>query len=224
LDELRASDENFLPEGFVKLVEPLVSGDPPSAQEAFVAPKRVAANFVNHPISWYVVGGWAVDLYLGRQTRHHEDIEVAVYRRDQRALRDVFEGWTWRKVVGGTRVLWNERDWLELPTHELHAEGPHGQVVEILLQESNASHWRFRRDLSISMPLAEAGLQSRFGIPILRPDVVLLYKAKCPRPRDEEDFRALRPHLSHEHLEWLASALERCHPGHPWRRHLEVRR
>lgn len=202
----------------------MMNSDQGMRQEAFESPRRVAANFANHSIFWYVAGGWAVDLYLGRRIRNHNDIEVAVYRRDQQMLRGVFEGWTWRKVVDGRRLPWSEHEWLELPIHELHAEGPRGRVVEILLQESNDSHWRFRRNLNISMPLAVVGLQSTCGIPILRPDIVLLYKAKSPRPTDEEDFRALRTHLRHEHREWLASALDRCHPGHPWRRHIEVSR
>ena len=29
---------------------------------------------------WYVAGGWAVDLHLGRPTREHEDLEIGVPR------------------------------------------------------------------------------------------------------------------------------------------------
>ena len=32
---------------------------------------------------WAVAGGWAIDLWLGTQTREHHDIEVAVRRGDQ---------------------------------------------------------------------------------------------------------------------------------------------
>lgn len=38
-------------------------------------------------VSWYVVGGWSIDLFLGEQTRAHEDLEIAVLRRDHPAVR-----------------------------------------------------------------------------------------------------------------------------------------
>jgi hypothetical protein len=33
---------------------------------------------------WFVVGGWALDLFLGRETRSHKDIDIAIFREDQR--------------------------------------------------------------------------------------------------------------------------------------------
>jgi aminoglycoside-2''-adenylyltransferase len=149
---------------------------PIANQGAFEAPKRVTACFADHSISWCVAGGWAVDLFLGRQTRPHGDLEVAVYRRDQQLLRDVFKDWAWSKVVptptgGGTKVPWNEQDSLELPIHQLYAEGPRGEALEILLQESSDCDWKFRRELSVTMPLASVCLKSTLDIPILRPDI-----------------------------------------------------
>src|SRR5437899_2178390 len=35
---------------------------------------------------WAVAGGWAIDLWLGEQTREHHDVEVVVARRDQTAV------------------------------------------------------------------------------------------------------------------------------------------
>jgi hypothetical protein len=52
---------------------------------------------------------------------------------------------------------------------------------------------------------------------------VLLYKAKSPRPKDEEDFVALLPGLDDMQVMWLEKALDRCHPGHPWRNRLSAR-
>jgi hypothetical protein len=196
--------------------------------ELFVPATRVAAYFAKSSLPWYVAGGWAVDLFLGRQTRPHQDIEVAVLRRDQRLLRHVFDGWAWSKAVtgsqGSVRAAWGEQEWLELPIHELYAQNPKGELVEVLLQECDAETWRFRRELTVSMPLSEMGLRSELGIPILRPEIVLLHKAKSPRPKDEEDFIALLPVLGDRQAAWLGEALDRCHPGHPWRARLEPRK
>ena len=198
-----------------------------SEPEAFEPATRAATYFARQSLRWYIAGGWAVDLFLGRQTRPHEDIEVAVLRRDQRLLRHVLEGWTWLKVVPGSQssvgTVWGEQEWLELPIHELYARGPHRELVEVLLQESDAKAWRFRREPTVSMPLSELGVRSKLGIPILRPEVVLLYKAKSPRAKDEQDFIALLPALGDAQAAWLGEALDRCHPGHPWRTRISSR-
>ena len=37
--------------------------------------------------TWGIAGGWAIDLFLDRQTRPHDDLDVAVLRHDQENLR-----------------------------------------------------------------------------------------------------------------------------------------
>jgi hypothetical protein len=54
------------------------------------------------------------------------------------------------------------------------------------------------------------------GIPYLAPEIVLLFKAKHTRPKDEDDFAATVPHLGEARVRWLVDALERVHPGHRW--------
>jgi hypothetical protein len=38
------------------------------------------------PAPWALCGGWAIDAWLGRQTREHGDVDVSVFLQDQRAL------------------------------------------------------------------------------------------------------------------------------------------
>ncbi len=61
---------------------------------------------------------------------------------------------------------------------------------------------------------------SEGGIPVLRPEGVLLYKAKACRPKDQADFATCLPHLSTDARAWLSEALEVVYPGHPWLRAL----
>jgi hypothetical protein len=37
---------------------------------------------VEHHLDYWVFGGWAVDLYAGRVTRPHSDIDVAIWYED----------------------------------------------------------------------------------------------------------------------------------------------
>ena len=54
------------------------------------------------------------------------------------------------------------------------------------------------------------------GIPYMRPDMVLLFKAKHAREKDEADFAAALPRLEAEERRSLRGWLERVHPGHRW--------
>lgn len=70
------------------------------------------------------------------------------------------------------------------------------------------------------MPLSELSRHAPCGTPYLCPQVVLLYKAKNPRPTDHEDFERTLPMLNAGERCWLVEALEICHPGYEWLRKL----
>ena len=67
-----------------------------------------------------------------------------------------------------------------------------------------------------------AGAASRPGLPVLAPEVQLLYKSGAcrpqggPRPKDEEDLDAILPTLEDESRAWLASALSLVAPDNQW--------
>ena len=168
---------------------------------------------------WAVAGGWALDLAIGRATRPHADVDLAVFREDQAALRAALPGWWFDVAVGGALVPWMPGVWLELPIHEVHARPPDGvpgRPLEFLLNERAGADWVYRRDPAVRRPLSRAVLEVQGGVRVLAPEVVLLYKSKSPRPADEADFRAARPLLDAEALAWLRAALLRTTPCHAW--------
>ena len=194
------------------------------ASESYEVPLKVAALMRGFGRGWFIAGGWAVDLYLGEVTRPHEDIEVAVFREDQAALREHLEGWSWRKVVAeGVLSEWPQGEALELPVHEVYGfnESAEPGEIEFLLNESDERGWVFRRDGRIARPLERCGMVSAAGVPFLSPEIVLLYKSKNPRPKDEQDFAAVAARLDGERRDWLRGALEVCDPGHRWLRKLK---
>ncbi|GLC25939.1 nucleotidyltransferase domain-containing protein [Roseisolibacter agri] len=168
---------------------------------------------------WAIAGGWALDLALGRVTRAHADVDVAVFRDDQDALRAALPDWHLDAVVDGRLVPWMPGTRLELPVHELHARPPAGRgepPLELLLNERDATDWVYRRDAAVRLPLARAIRDVGGGLRALAPEVVLLYKSKAPRAADDRDFRAAQPLLDAEGRAWLQAALVRAAPAHPW--------
>ncbi|MFQ6013402.1 MAG: nucleotidyltransferase domain-containing protein [Thermoplasmata archaeon] len=171
------------------------------------------------PHPWFAAGGWAIDLHVGRRTRPHADTEIAILRRDQEGLRNHLRVWDFRHAIPGKPGVletWKEGTRLERPIHEIHASGPDGAELEVLLNESTGGVWRFRRKMEIARPLSKMGHLSPVGIPYLAPEIVLLYKAKKPGEVDESDFRLARPSLADEASDWLRISIEACYPEHPW--------
>ena len=172
--------------------------------------------------NWFIAGGWAIDLFLESETRLHQDIEVAIFRKDQTALHNYLDGWLLQKIVNGEQVVWHRDERLALPTHEIHCFNDTAQPpqIEVLLNESNETEWLYRRNQKIRRSLFKVQLESSAGIKFLCPEIVLLYKSKNPRAKDEQDFQAVVNYLGAEQKEWLKDAIEVCDSEHLWLRSL----
>lgn len=189
-------------------MERLADLPPPVAAAA-----RVMSGF---PAPWGFAGGWALDLFLGRLTRPHADVDLALFRADQELVRGHLAGWRFQKVARAEFANWRAGEWLSPPVHEIHARSPDGFAVELLLNEREGGEWVFRRDPRVRCPAAGWIVRSPSGLPVLSPAVVLLYKAKQPRETDLLDFRSVRENLGAQWRTWLRAALSAVHPGHPW--------
>jgi hypothetical protein len=188
---------------------------------SFEEPLKVFKLLAGFEKPWFVAGGWAVDLFLGKVTRKHEDIEIAIFRCDQMALRNYLKGWEFKKVIPEPKMhteLWNGDEWLDLQVHEIHAENSSSDLshLEILFNESSGNEWRFRRNPNITRSISMLSTCSQNGIPFLNPEIVLLYKAKNSTSRDEADFENVLKMLGQKPRDWLKQAIEACHPGHSW--------
>jgi len=157
---------------------------------------------------WGFAGGWAIDLFVGAPTRPHADVDIAVLRADQEKLRRALAGARVDKMVGGSRLPWRATEWLTPPTHELHATWPDGAHVELGLNDSDAetADWIYRRDARIRLPLSRA-FRSVGDLPILTPEVVLLFKSKAPAAKDDADLATALPRLDERSVAWLRDAI-----------------
>jgi len=167
---------------------------------------------------WWIAGGWALDLFLGREIRKHEDLDIAILRRDQGALRNALVSWDLRYATSEhTLEPWDGRT-PEPPVHAIWARRVPGApwLCEFLLNEEAAGTWLFRRDPRVTCPLAAMGRSTATGVQLLAPEIVWLYKVDTTKAKDEIDFDATTPRLSESGRRWLADAIQLCHPGHRW--------
>ncbi|ETI70562.1 nucleotidyltransferase domain-containing protein [Neobacillus vireti] len=183
--------------------------------------QRITSLMSGFDKTWFFAGGWAIDLFIGEETREHKDIEIAVFRKDQFYLKDYLKEWDFKMVLKGKFHTW-DHEFLDLPIHEIHASNLlSGDKMEILLNETKDNDWRFRRDLRISYPIKSIWSVTETGIPYLNPEIVLLYKAKNTREKDHQDFNAIKDYLDKEKRKWLQFALEKHEPEHKWLQFLQ---
>ncbi len=179
-------------------------------------PSDVARHLAGVEVPWYVTAGWALDLFHGRQTRDHEDIEIAVpaggFSDVGRALSE-FE--LYAVGAGVAHPLTPET---LAATHQTWVREPATALwrLDVMRETWDGDTWVFRRDPRVRLPRTRVIAYTDNGIPYAQPEVVLLYKAKAVREKDEADFGAVLPLLGSSRRNWLSHALTLVHPGHRW--------
>ncbi|MCM0620946.1 hypothetical protein [Nocardioides bruguierae] len=188
-------------------------------------PTDAVALMTGYPGTWWVAGGYAVEALTGPHRGHH-DLDLAVLG-DELPL--------FRRHVAGRLDCWSATSGALAPL--LPDDRPDGTAAEVLpdgcvqlwtrpsarhpweydvlVGPGSAREWVYRRDERIRMPMAEA-LTSVDGVPYLRPEIQLLYKAPGRRPQDEADLRAALPLLGSTARAWLHETLSFLDPEHPW--------
>ena len=169
-------------------------------------------------LDWYVAGGWALDLWHGRQTRTHDDLEFVV-RPDQletarTALRDL------EFFVANTGTLTHLPVGTPAPSDIWQFWGADLPArcwrVDMMVERGTKDLWVYKRDPGFTLPRTAAVRRDRAGVPYLAPAIVLLFKAKNTRDKDRRDFQAALPHLAPSERSDLRGWLEALHPGHEW--------
>jgi len=168
---------------------------------------------------WCVVAGWALDLFHGKQTREHEDLEIAVPQANFDVVRERLADYDFYvPSEKGMRPLDHAGDAF-FDSHQTWARDPRAGTwkLDVMRDPHDGDTWICRRDTRIRRPYDEIIARSPDGIPYLRPEYVLLFKAKNGRPKDDADFAATLPALGEERRRWLAGALAQVYGDeHAW--------
>jgi len=192
-------------------------------------------------LDWFVIGGWALDLFINKKTRPHKDIEVSIWRDQASPLFDFYGKRHIDQVVGHKRYqsIVAPSD-IDSRGHLIIRNGTflkHQPLdIELFLSSRSDGHWNFRKEPTISVPLECAVIQTASGLRVLAPHLVLLFKAWffpnmekaiSDAPQEEEffrkcwqvdcrDFETVLPCLSSSQRDMLRECLEKFTPGIPW--------
>ena len=107
------------------------------------------ALFAPAPFRWWISGGLALELHLGRSWREHDDTDVGIRRRDASLLPGVLRGWDIHLGVSGVLQPWTGGQ-LASGGHENNLwcrrspEGP--WRLDVTVGEGDDDEWIYRRD------------------------------------------------------------------------------
>jgi hypothetical protein len=180
------------------------------------SPQETARRLSGSTAPWYVVGGWAVDLFLGRQTRTHRDLEIGVPAHrfaefcgalGKMELVAIGDGRAW--PVTESTLATHRQTWVR------EREGAPWRL-DVIREQWENDVWIYRRDPRIRLRVADLVRRTVDDIPYARPEVIVLFKAKSPSEKDEADFETILPELGPDRRAWLRQALGLAHPEHQW--------
>ncbi len=168
--------------------------------------------------SWWIAGGFALEAFVGRPWREHDDIDAAVRRDDQHLLRQALADWDVHVAdPPGHLRPWRLGEQLEASVHDIwvRRDATSPWRFQFMLDERDGDDWVFRRDARIRLPMDRLTWK-RDGLSYIKPEVQLLYKSRGRREKDEADLRVVLPLLDDGACGWLADALQLVEPSNPW--------
>lgn len=180
---------------------------------------QLLAVLADAPFDWCLAGGYAIEQFLGAPIRSHSDIDIIIFRDEQLSLQSWLKNWQlYAADPPGTLRTWHEGEFLPVGIHDIwgHQIGATAWQLQIMLTEVEGTQWFSRRNPLIRGKRKDM-LTVYNGIPCIRPEIQLLYKAKNQRPKDNQDFYACLPHLDMGAKVWLKDCLMILYPdGHDW--------
>ena len=179
------------------------------------SPWEVARRIDGLTTPWYVAAGWALDLFLGRQTRQHDDIEVGVPAYSFSEVSGALSGF--ELVVVGNGKAWPATQESLAAHRQTWVRSAPGEpwLLDVFREPWVGDTWVYERDPRVQRPVERLISSTDDGLPYLQPEVVLLLKARTVRPKDETDLASVLPHLDSTRREWLRESLTLIQPGHP---------
>jgi hypothetical protein len=148
----------------------------------------------------------------------HEDLEFSVLSSETKRYRRILSDLEFYAVKDGRLRHLPLTDTLPIDVWQQWGADPAAGCWRVDMMVDRGSHdlWVYKRDPSLTMPRTEAIRETAEGVQYLAPSIVLLFKAKHVRDKDNEDFCNALPRLDLREKSDLRRWLEAMHPGHKW--------
>lgn len=196
-------------------------------------------------VDYAICGGSTIDLFLGKKTRTHKDLDVAVYweERDIIIQHMLDSNWGIYEPCGGEyfhkinditeQKQIKSNIWCIKPGNSHYsifefednmfkidfdgAEQTQLDYIEFLFNNRKDDFFLYARNKDIKLEMNKAVLTAK-DIPYLAPELILLYKSTAAdNPDYQLDFDNAVLKMDEEQLMWLEKSLISMFPhGHKW--------
>jgi len=171
---------------------------------------------------WWIAGGYAIELFVGRPIRSHGDMDILIKRETQTEIQDYLSSRSWelyRATYPGLQK-WEKAEFLTGRYRDIwcRPDSRSPWRLQIMLLDTEGNEWVFKRDPNIRGKLTSMFRTSDAGLNYLSPEIQLLYKAKeSTLDKDQIDFELSVPLLDNQSRKWLLDQLTTRFPkGHKW--------
>ncbi|MEM7080524.1 MAG: amino acid transporter [Pseudomonadota bacterium] len=180
----------------------------------------MARLFATASFPWWIAGGVALELAVGKTIRSHGDMDVLILRADHLAVRERLAAWDcWAVDPPGSLRSWPVGERLDSSVHDVwcrYARNDNWRV-QLMIDERDVGEWVSRRDRRVRAPLDAITRTTPTGIRYVAPHLQLFYKAKNPRSKDVFDLEAVLASGIDLNVAWLSQAIRSCYGvQHPW--------
>ncbi|TDD42655.1 hypothetical protein E1263_42080 [Kribbella antibiotica] len=148
-------------------------------------------------------------------------MDVSIFACDVPVLRaHVGERWhLWNLAGGDMRPLTNKHPDVFGPASQVwvreHGDAP--WVIDLPLTPDTNGLWTSKYFPEHTARLEDATWVAGDGVRYLRPELVLLFKARLHRSKDRHDFDRAWPLLSTAKQDWLRETVRRFYPDCSWK-------
>ena len=144
-------------------------------------------------------------------------MDVVILRDEAEALHRALPRWSLHLAGPGNLKAWPPGTPLPADVHDIWVRQDGGPWrFQFMVVDTQDGDWLFRRDPRIRGPL-ETFTVDVDGLPVLAPEIQLLYKSRMPnRPKDEQDFAESHDSLGPDQRSRLATWLRLLYGDHPW--------
>jgi len=209
--------------------------------------EEVNALLQGQDFSYAICGGFALDLFLGYETRAHGDIDILGFWEDREKIVTYMQskGFCVYEMLGGGKVhritdirtqeklrknifcctedcelvrLYDTEEQDVFWFEFQHIGLSTLNYIEFLFNEKTEDEFVYVRDNRVKRELGKAILQKN-DMSYLAPELCLLFKSTdIEREGYQQDFELAVDKLSQEQRSWFENAMEMLYPeGHKWR-------
>lgn len=134
---------------------------------------EVVSLFSGITAPWWIAGGVAIDLFLERESRIHEDLDIVINRADQEVFFEVLSNWDLQETIGPGILRPIEGKPASLSINAIWCRENQSEPwrFEFLLSPFSEKEWIYRRVPEIRGPIETFGWQTKESFLVIAPEI-----------------------------------------------------